>query len=1054
MFNRILKQLSSWYNKKQLIELGKIVDQINLIDTEFEQLSDQQIQNKTQELRKQLDEGKTLDDILPQAFATIKQACKRIQGHEYPVKGETMTRNMVPYDVQLLGGIILHKGTIAEMKTGEGKTLVATLPVYLNALSGNGVHVVTVNDYLASRDAERMGYLYNWLGLSVGCVVKGTPIQSRREQYSRDITYVENSELGFDYLRDNLVKSAKQRNLTTRKLHYAIVDEIDSILIDEARTPLIISEPASEPTEKYMYYAKIVKSLIPAKTKKKVSKWLLHELLNEQYRKQEEDTEGDYYIDEKSKTVQLSSKGIATLEKILKVENIYQELGYEEIHHIENALKAQAVYHKDKEYILKDGEVLIVDEHTGRTMTGRRFSEGLHQAIEAKEGVQIKKESKTLATITYQNFFKQYQKLAGMTGTALTEGEEFAKIYSLEVVEVPTNKDIIRVDKHDKVYFNQEAKRKFVSDYIKFAHEIGQPILIGTSSIQTSEFVSQLLHKHRITHNVLNAKFHEQEADIIAQAGSYKSVVVATNMAGRGTDIKLEKDLNKKLANNYAKRIAEQIEKNEIAAILYSSREYELSISSLQEQFSLSNDQIRSAEKSTTVIRYNNQELLLSITFNTKKKSATDAFAQIVFKNTQHSNVDRIVREFHYGLFVLGTEKHESRRIDNQLRGRAGRQGDAGSSIFFVALDDLIMRKIGGERIQSLAGMMMKKEELLTVELSQKQFTSAITRAQKQIEAMHFWIRKHLFDYDSVIDIQRQKIYTKRDAILESETSPENQTSFIQETKTEIIEYIGDILSKQIKDSQTLNQSTQDMLDVISKEMSIKFDDTIVNKRKNKSPSAIQQELQDYIVTSVESNMQVLSEDKMYLLFKQIYLHYLDKLWIEHLDDMQYLRDKVSLVGYAQQDPLVVYKHQAYDKFQNLLYRFKFDTIAAIMAIDFHKLKEEQEAILQSQQQQQNKQYVQLLQQAASNPELKQIITDNQQNQSTKLNYQDEDGTEVFEINDNNSISTTTVIDTNTKRKLRPNDLVNVKYSNGEIAMNVKYKKVKDDIEKGKASLI
>jgi preprotein translocase subunit SecA len=446
------------------------VDHINDRYSKFETLNNEEIQAKTGEFKNRYQNGETLDQLLPEAFALVKQACKRLMGQEFEVKGEKQVWNMIPYDVQLLGGIILHQGKIAEMKTGEGKTLVAAAPVYLNALSGKGVHVVTVNDYLASRDAQWIGYLYQWLGLTVGSVVKGTPLPRRREEYRKDITYVENSELGFDYLRDNLVQTMERRNLMWRPLNFAIVDEIDSILVDEARTPLIISEAREEATEKYTYYANIVHLLQPCSSKKKVSKGLLNELMNEDVKHQEED--GDYYIDEKTKTASLSGRGISKLEELLNVENIYKDMGFEEIHHIENALRAQAVYHRDIDYIVSGGEVLIVDEHTGRTMPGRRFSEGLHQAIEAKETVPIQRESQTMATITYQNFFKQYAKLAGMTGTAATEAEEFNKIYELEVVIVPTNKEVLRVDKNDKVYFDQQAKWKFVKEYIKFYHEI------------------------------------------------------------------------------------------------------------------------------------------------------------------------------------------------------------------------------------------------------------------------------------------------------------------------------------------------------------------------------------------------------------------------------------------------------------------------------------------------------------------------------------------------------------------------------------------------------
>jgi len=529
MLGRLTSLLGGDYNQKQLKKIDPIVRDINEWYGKFETLTDEEIKNKTPEFKERYQNGESLDDLLPEAFAVVKQACKRMCGQTFEVNGNPQVWNMIPYDVQLIGGIILHQGKIAEMKTGEGKTLVAAAPVYLNALSGKGVHVVTVNDYLASRDAQWIGNLYQWLGLSIGNVVKGTPLARRREEYGKDITYVENSELGFDYLRDNLVKSMSARSVIWRPLNFAIIDEIDSILIDEARTPLIISEGREEPTEKYGYYANIVKALQPCSGKKKVSKGLLNELVNDDDKEQEED--GDYYIDEKTKTASLSGKGIAKLENMLNVENIYKDLGFEEIHHIENALKAKAVYQRDIDYIVSGNEVLIVDEHTGRTMPGRRFSEGLHQAIEAKEGVPIQRESQTMATITYQNFFKQYQKLAGMTGTAATEGEEFNKIYDLEVVIVPTNKTVIRVDMNDKVYYDQATKWKFVRNYIKFYHEIGEPLLIGTADIATSEYVSRLLDKDAITHYVLNAKFHEQEANIVANAGRYGSVVVATNMA-------------------------------------------------------------------------------------------------------------------------------------------------------------------------------------------------------------------------------------------------------------------------------------------------------------------------------------------------------------------------------------------------------------------------------------------------------------------------------------------------------------------------------------------
>jgi preprotein translocase subunit SecA len=666
------------------------------------------------------------------------------------------------------------------------------MPVYLNALAGKGVHVVTVNDYLASRDAQWMGHVYTRLGLSCGCVTKTVPLQNRRGEYSKDITYVENSELGFDYLRDNLVKAMGERGLLRRPLNYAIVDEIDSILIDEARTPLIISEANEEATEKYAYYAKISRTLTPCSSKKKVSKGLLHELINDEARIHTEEEDGDYYIDEKTKTAALSSRGIAKLENILQVENLYRDLGYEEIHHIENALRAHAVYLRDTEYIVKDGEVLIVDEHTGRTMQGRRFSEGLHQAIEAKEGVQIQRESKTLATITYQNFFKQYKKLAGMTGTALTEGEEFEKIYELSVLDVPTNKPTIRVDKLDKVYFNQQAKWKFVKEYIQFAYAMGQPILIGTSSIATSEHVSRVLEKDAIPHYVLNAKFHEQEAHIVAQAGKYKSVVVATNMAGRGTDIKLDPELHTKLADNYAQWIKKTVTtpiKSGAAMLrvgvevnVYSQLEYDFTLQGIKRQRGVSDEILQQFSAGVLF-----DSMQYKVKLYGKRSDNTKPFATLTVLPTEEKASEIIVKDFHYGLFILGTEKHESRRIDNQLRGRAGRQGDPGVSVFFVALDDLIMRKMGGERIQSMAALLLGKQDMETMELTQKQFTSAIVRSQKQIEGWNFGTRKHLFDYDSVINKQRQSVYKKRDEILFSEHDLQLRTTFVTNMKEDLL---------------------------------------------------------------------------------------------------------------------------------------------------------------------------------------------------------------------------------------------------------------------------
>jgi len=1024
MINRILNKIAGDYNKKELERLEPIVRQINMIAEEYKKLSDEELQAKTPEFKSRLEKGETLDNILPEAFATVKVACTKLIGREHEVKGNKEKWFMVPYDVQLLAGIIIHQGKIAEMKTGEGKTIVATLPVYLNALSGKGVHVVTVNDYLSSRDAEWMWFLYEWLGLTIWNVVKWVPVNQRRAEYEKDITYIENSELGFDYLRDNLVKSMEERVLVRRPLNFAIIDEVDSILIDEARTPLIISEPREESTEKYQYYGRIVKSLSPCTTKKKVSKGLLHELMNEKkWGATEED--GDYYIDEKTKTAALSSRGIARLEKMLKIENLYKDIGYEEIHHIENALRAQAVYTKDKEYILQNGEVLIVDEHTGRAMPWRRFSEGLHQAIEAKEGVQIRRESRTMATITYQNFFKQYAKLAGMTGTAVTEAEEFTKIYELDVLEVTTNRPIIRVDKNDKVYFNQKGKRKFIKEQLNFYHEIGQPILIGASAIQTSEYISKLLDEVNINHYVLNAKFHEQEANIVANAGKFKSVVVATNMAWRGTDIKLEKDLNPKLAENYAKYVNKQLKDNKwVSAVIYSTREFELTMDGFKKTLDLSDEQIRQAEQQEIVT----DNMRFKIKFNTKKKSATDALCEILVRpNLPESWKSSVIqKDFHYGLFILGTEKHESRRIDNQLRGRAGRQGDPGTSVFYVGLDDLLMRKMWGEKIQSLAWMLLPKDQLESLELTQKQFTSSIVRAQSQMEGRHFSIRKHLFDYDSVVNKQRQRIYLLRDTILDSEQGEKEEIQAKQKTfvanMTETLQRdIEQIIEKQIENARRMKQSTEDFLETVNKELNLQLASKDFQRLATSSYGDIAKKLPEMIKQLFLKKIKGVEEVRLYSVFKNVSLHYIDTLWVEHIDEMQYLRDKVWLMGYAQIDPLTMYKKEAYGKFQTLLYRLKVDTATTILNTD---LTTPQQAEPNPHQIDQG--YMQLLQQLAGSKNLQGLIKQAQvsaKEDSRSKIFEDEDGFEIFEIDDNKqSEQEIQVIDTVTNRKTRPND--------------------------------
>ena len=1033
MFNRLTDLIWWDYNQKQINTLWPIVKKINERYDKFDSFSDEEIKAKTPEFKERLEKWETLDDILPEAFAVVKQAAKRMMWETYEVKWEKQTWNMIPYDVQLLWWIILHQGKIAEMKTWEWKTLVAAAPVYLNALSGKWVHVVTVNDYLASRDAQWIWYLYQRLWLTVGSVVKWTPLQKRREEYSKDITYVENSELWFDYLRDNLVQTMDRRSLIWRPLNFAIVDEIDSILIDEARTPLIISEAREEPTEKYTYYANIVNALTPCSWKKKVSKWLLNELVNDEPKDQEEDW--DYYIDEKTKTASLSGKWIEKLEKLLNVENLYKDFGFEEIHHIENALRAKAVYIKDVDYIVSNGEVLIVDEHTGRTMPWRRFSEWLHQAIEAKENVQIQRESQTMATITYQNFFKQYAKLAGMTGTAATEAEEFQKIYELEVVIVPTNKPVIRVDKHDKVYYNQQIKRKFVKDYIKFYHEIWQPILIWTADIATSEYVSRILEKDAITHYVLNAKFHEQEAHIVANAGKYQSVVVATNMAWRGTDIKLEEWLNEKMASNYAKRCAKQLKNStSVVANIYSEKEYELTLEWIKKQFELSDENVKNAEKSTI----SKDGIQISISINTKRNEQTDPYAKISLKSNGWTN--SVEKDFHYWLFILGTEKHESRRIDNQLRGRAGRQWDPGVSVFFVALDDTLMRKMWWERIQAMASMLLSKEDLAELELTQKQFTSAITRSQKEIEARHFSTRKHLFDYDSVIDKQRKRIYFMRDSIIEANEDEEKKKERVNTTRQQFMLDAQDILNTQITSAEATWQSCWDLLLVLNKEFWLEIDAKQKAEYEQMDFNTLANSLDRRLVEYFTDMRDKYDQNLLFSILRDVNLQVIDKLRVAHIDDMQYLKDKVGFMWYAQMDPLIVYKQESFEKFELLLQNIKADATTKLMRIDYRAVAQEQEVQHQLfEMVQDNPQLMEKLKEASkqfgwripvqiSKKDGKVILKawDNKlpqiNNDPRKMIFEDEDWIEVFETDDIEKKPVSEWVILPTRKKVRPND--------------------------------
>jgi len=793
MFRKILNKLIGDTNARELEKLNPIVTQINSLETELQKLSDDELRAKTDEFRERLKSGITLDELLPEAFAVVKNACRRLVGQSWDVRGNEAKWEMIPYDVQLLGGIILHRGNISEMKTGEGKTLVCTLPLYLNALTGKGCHLVTVNNYLARRDAEWMGGLFKFLGMKVGVLDHGIPTEERKAAYSADITYGTNTEFGFDYLRDNMVRRKEDR--VQRDLHFTIVDEVDSILIDEARTPLIISAAAEESTSKYSRYSQLVTNLVK---------------------------DEDYDLDEKAKTVTLTEAGIAKMEKLLGLENIYTEAGFSEVHHIEASLKAQAIFVRDKDYVVRDGEILIVDEFTGRLMPGRRYSNGLHQALEAKEKVEVRRESKTLATITLQNYFRLYEKLAGMTGTALTEAEEFGKIYGLECFAIPTNCEIARLDLPDAVYKNEAGKFSAVVKKIKELNESGQPVLVGTITIERSEKLSQMLLRNGIPHKVLNAKHHEKEAEIVSKAGGKGAVTIATNMAGRGTDIKLG------------------------------------------------------------------------------------------------TSVEKVG-----GLFILGTERHESRRIDNQLRGRAGRQGDPGASQFFVSMEDSLMRLFGGEKMQRMMEFLKVPDDQ---PIQNKMISNSIESAQKKVEAHHFDIRKHLVEYDDVMNRQREIVYSRRRKILEHENiADEVQKILIEDTQA-------------IVDSATANRTREDWaFDEIEKSLAkIVENNPLTLEQLEKSTKAEELcELAEKLLKNEYQKREDSLPDPKILRHaeRQIYLATIDRLWMEHLQNMQSLREKVSLRGFGQRDPLVEYKNEAFIEFEELLANIRSNTVLALFKL-------------------------------------------------------------------------------------------------------------------------
>ena len=845
----IFRKIFKSYSEKEVKRVMPIVDKINGLEEEISKLTDEQLKNKTNEFKKQLEEGKTLDDILPEAFAVVREAAKRVLGMRH-------------FDVQLIGGIILHQGRIAEMKTGEGKTLVATLPVYLNALTGKGVHVITVNDYLAKRDSEWMGKLYKFLGLSVGLVIAGMEPKQKQEAYACDITYGTNNEFGFDYLRDNMVIYKNQ--LVQRGLNYAIVDEIDSILIDEARTPLIISGRANQSSDLYKKANDFVKRLTP--------KVIIEEDVKDE--NQAEDNEKyDYIVDLKAKSASLTQKGIKKAEEEFRLENFNDIENSTLVHHVNQALRAHGVMKRDIDYIVKDGEVLIVDEFTGRIMYGRRYNNGLHQAIEAKEGVKIADESKTLATITFQNYFRMYDKLSGMTGTAMTEEAEFEEIYNLDVVAIPTNKPMIRNDQNDVIYKNEKAKFNAIVQSIKESHEKGQPVLVGTVSIEKSEKLSRILKKEGIKHEVLNAKFHEKEAEIIAQAGKFGAVTIATNMAGRGTDIML--------GGNSEFLAKQEMKKNKVPENLI--------------------------EESNTYYETDEQDIL----------RAREEFQKLEKKYEEEIKEEKEKVIAAGGLKIIGTERHESRRIDNQLRGRSGRQGDPGESKFYIGLDDDLMKIFGGDMITKVYNTIGMDEN---VPIENKLISNAVESAQKKVEGRNFSIRKNVLKYDDVMNAQREIIYKQRREVLDGENLKDNILNMIKTLAEEVVlTYFSseEEVSIEALDTDIRNTFGIEMVDFI--------------KENSKDSNVIIAKLQELALAKYQEKEQDIGNDDLRELERVVMLKVVDQKWMDHIDAMDELKDGIGLRAYGQQDPVVKYRIEGMDMFEEMVLDIKHDVVKILM---------------------------------------------------------------------------------------------------------------------------
>ncbi len=857
----LIKALFGDYSKREVKRIQPLCDKVLALEETYRAMSDDELRGQTALLKDRLASGETLDGILPEAFATCREAADRVLGMRH-------------FPVQVIGGIILHQGRIAEMRTGEGKTLVATLPAYLNALSGKGVHIVTVNDYLARRDSEWMGKVYRYLGLTVGLVVHGQDNNERRQAYKADITYGTNNELGFDYLRDNMV--IYKENKVQRPHNYAIVDEVDSILIDEARTPLIISGQGDKSTELYEQADRFARTLKAYRIK-------------EMDAKEEQDTvDGDYIVDEKARTATLTQAGVAKAERFFNVENLMDSDNVTLLHHINQAIKARGVMTRDVDYVVKDDQVIIVDEFTGRLMFGRRYNEGLHQAIEAKEGVKVERESKTLATITFQNYFRLYKKLAGMTGTAMTEETEFQQIYKLDVVEIPTNKPVIRTDLPDSVFKTEAGKFNAVIDQIVECHERRQPVLVGTISIEKSEHLSNLLKKRGIQHEVLNAKYHEKEAEIIAQAGKIGAVTIATNMAGRGTDIMLGGN-------------PEYLAKAEMRRMGFPE---ELIV------------------ESTSYGDTDNEEIL----------GARATFRELNEKYKAEIQPEAEQVKAAGGLFILGTERHESRRIDNQLRGRAGRQGDPGATRFFLSLEDDLMRLFGGDRINNLMEALGIDEN---TPIENKMLTNSIESAQRKVEERNFGIRRDVLQYDDVMNRQREIIYSQRDKVLDGESVRDSILNMIRESiAANVAQYTA---GDETRDSWNLDGLRDYYRGWLTTDSDFRY---TAQELEDLDREDLTNTLTDRALKIYDAKEKQYGETIMRELERVVLLKTVDRYWMDHIDNMDELRKGIHLRAYGQKDPVVMYRVEGFDMFDQMIAAIREDTARLMLTVQVRTQEE------------------------------------------------------------------------------------------------------------------